>query len=168
MSESAAIKTRGDVLPGFVLSTPTIFAEYDIAEEMHRRLVATLVAGAVRVDANLFDRAMEKAESLVKLKPFAARTKQYDEAILRDESLTPFLAWSCARRNHAAVTLPTIEKLITDENFYTVRVAVLDLFGFQPKNDGGEPAPQTAPAASTSTPSPESSASEGSPGPKSD
>jgi hypothetical protein len=153
-----APKTRADVLPGYTLSEPSMFAHFDVEEELHRRLVATLVGGAARSTPEAIDQVTSKAMEVVSRRPLAALSQEYFSAIIGDRSLTAYLAWACARRNHPAASLSVIEKLITEENFWAVRNAVLELFGIISKNvDAVEP-PKATESPSTSTESPKPSA----------
>jgi hypothetical protein len=74
-------------------------------------------------------------------------------AVLCDNSLTPLLLWACLQRFHPAATREAARKMITDENIWQVREAIMELFGFDEKkgNDAGQM--NQADPASTSTPS---------------
>jgi|GEM_PF-4348239 len=160
-------RTRADVLPGYTLSEPSMFTHFDVEEELHRRLVATLVGGAARATPEAIDQVTTKAMEVVSRRPLAALSQEYFSAIIGDRSLTAYLTWCCARRVHPAVSLTAITKLVTEDNFWTVRNAALELFGIIAKNAVAVEETKEAESPSTSTASPKPSVSVESPGPTS-
>ena len=141
-------KVRADVLPGYTLAQPGWMAKFTLEDQIHVRFEARFVQVGVLADPTCYEAARAAASSVASKRPFAVDTDAYFDVIREDRLLTPYLLWGTLRKFHKDVTLAAAEDLLTDDNFWEVRGAVLELWGFVKKPAAGV-APPTTPAGST-------------------
>jgi hypothetical protein len=118
-----------DVLPGHVLS-PAGLAEFGIIEKEFSRehLAQAADAGADQPKA-IADRLLSLAMADVRAGEFNWGRLGFDAKCASGEAL-PFLLWVVLQIKDSKVTREQAKALITQENQYTVRRAVLECLGF--------------------------------------
>ena len=151
---TATLRLNSEALPHHTLTTPPLAQLPLMTEAMERRYRLNYIDLRVTAGVMSFDEAAAKADAFLSAeRPYLPYSRRFNEAACSDRSLTGLMLWLCLRREHRAVTLPRAEELLIEyeADYWRVRDAVLDLFGYGVLKNADAVAGPDSPPATAST-----------------
>jgi hypothetical protein len=140
--------TRSDILPGYVLSKFDIASYGEVEAELKRQHLAVAAASAEGFSDQLRDKIIGAALAQIAAGAFAWGRAGYDAQCQSLQTL-PFLLWINLRIKHPQVTRGEAAALITPENTFILRRAILESMGF---TFGGDAPKKDEPTQTTTDP----------------